>query len=133
MGVGVSYHISRSDVRIRAQHVPSVGARVQVIVDMPPARANARPVRLTGHGVVEYVEHEDRRPTAFAVRVCSKQKWMYRPAHLGNEYPRREAAVISPISQQERLVDPVYPERREPFFYGANVYQQDGLSRLNMT
>jgi hypothetical protein len=128
LGVGISHHISRSDVRIRAQHVPSVGARVQVIVDMPPAKANTRPGRLTGHGVVEYVEHEDRQPVVFAVRVHSKQRWAYRPAPLGNEASRRENTVVSPNSQQEPLVGSTDPEHRE-FFCDVNVYKLDGLSR----
>ena len=83
MGVGLSHHISRSDIWIRAQRTPSLGTSVQVIVDMPPARANARSARLTGHGIVVRVEYESRQAVIFAVKVCFQQRWAYRPAPLG--------------------------------------------------
>ncbi len=109
MGVGISHHISRSDIQIRAQHSPSLGTRVQVIVDMPPARPNnARRARLTGHGIVVRVEHNGRQAVTFAVKVCFQQRWAYRSAPLGNEAPWREDTMMLPIPQQERLVGAQY-------------------------
>jgi len=80
MGVGVTHHISRSSVCIRARDVPSLGARVQVIVDMPPTSANTRPGRLMGEGVAVRLVRAFGQPTAFAAKVRFRSKWAYPPA-----------------------------------------------------
>ena len=110
MGVGISDHISRSDIRIRAQHTPSRGTRVQVIVDIPPARPNARPTRLTGHGIVVRAEYDGRQAVTFAVKVCFQQRWAYRPAPLGNLAPWREDTMMPPVAQQDGLVGAQYED-----------------------
>jgi len=130
MGVGVTHHISRSSVCIRAQDIPSLGARVQVIVDMPPASANTRrPGRLMGKGVAVRLEHAFGQPTAFAAQVRFRSKWACQLAPIGSQVPRREDAIISPTSQQEPLVRSTELERRETLFYDINVYKKHGHSR----
>ena len=116
IGVGISHNISRTGVRIQAQHIPSLGARVQVIVDMPPATANTRPRRLMGHGIVVQVQQEYRQPAALAGNVCVHAKWAYRPAPIENAEPWRESAKIPPTSEQEPLVRSRDLELREAHF-----------------
>lgn len=101
MGVGTARHISREGVCVLAQEVPSLGARMQVIVDMPPARANIRRRRLMGRGVAIRVEYKDGQPAAFAAKVRFQTKWACPPLRLDNEVPWRDDVVVSPISGQQ--------------------------------
>ena len=125
MGVGVTHHISRSSVCIRARDIPSLGARVQVIVDMPPTSANTRPGRLMGEGVAVRLEHAFGQPTAFAAKVRFRSKWVYPPAPMENSALSKKDAISSTIPHEERLVGPVAQERRESIFYGINVDKKD--------
>lgn len=116
MGVGVTHHISRSSVCIRARDVPSLGARVQVIVDMPPTSANTRPGRLMGEGVAVRLVRAFGQPTAFAAKVRFRSKWAYPPAPVETAAPWREDAKSSTIQHEERLIGPAAQERRRPVF-----------------
>jgi len=129
MGVGVTRHISRSSVCIRARDIPSLGARVQVIVEMPPARVNTRPERLVGEGVAVRLVRAFGQPTAFAAKVRFRSKWAYPPAPMENSAPWKEDAISSTIPHEERLVGPAAQERRGPFFYAINVNEKNGHTR----
>ena len=75
IGAGVTRNISRNEVTIRAQQIPSCGADVQVMVEMPSQRVNVPSGRLLGKGVAVRVEHEDGRPTSFAAKVRLQSGW----------------------------------------------------------
>jgi len=127
LGVGISHHISRSDVRIRAQHVPSVGARVQVIVDMPPAKGNTRPGRLTGHGVVEYVEHEDRQPAALQSGSILRRGGRIVPRPSVMKLRGGRTRWFRQTGSNSRLLG--QRTQNTESFFNVNVYKQDGRSR----
>lgn len=42
VGVGTTQRISRTSVSIHCEQVPLLGAQVQVIIEMPPVRADSR-------------------------------------------------------------------------------------------
>ena len=65
-----------------AHPVPSAGTDVQVVVIVPPARADGCEGRLFGKGVAVRVEHEDGRPAGFAAEVLS------RPWRVSSSLPR---------------------------------------------
>ena len=115
MGVGITRHISRSSVCIRAQDIPSLGAKVQVIVDMPPARANTRPGRLLGEGVAVRLERAFGQTTAFAAKVRFRSKWACPELPRSDATPWREDAAICPVSHHELPAQSLV-SNGEPFF-----------------
>jgi hypothetical protein len=131
MGVGVTEHISRSSVCIRTQDFPRLGARVQVIVDMPPARVNTRPGRLVGEGFAVRLERAFGQPTAFAANIRFRSKWGCPPSPTENSAQWRKEAINSTIPHEERVVGPVAQECWEDIFYDANVDNKDGHTRLS--
>jgi len=121
LGVGMTQCIGRSSVCIRAHDIPDPGARVQVIVDMPRVRADARPGRLIGQGIAVRQEQAYGQITGFAAEVRFQSNWACRPAALGEEASRRWNTAMLPAREPERLDSSTELNPRATLFYESNV------------
>ena len=68
-GVGTTRDISQHGVFVLANDVPSPGAAIQMIVDVPSVPGATEAGRLMGRGVAVRVEQDGERPQGFAAEV----------------------------------------------------------------
>lgn len=143
IGAGVTHTISRDGVSIRAGQIPSLGADVQVIVDMPPRRGNAQPGRLLGKGVAATVDHADGQPAGFAAEVCFQRGWanplvpsappikrgrparQTRPRAVAHFEPR-DFAGDAPLARELEAISHLYPLGGLPI---TSVSEAEHMSR----
>lgn len=111
MGVGTAHDISRHGVFIVADSIPSAGAEVQVIVDMPLRQANDPAARLMGKGVAVRVEGEAGKPKGFAAELLFQSglsglfESQATPVFAVSDVP--EAAMVAPWTAQVSTNCPV--------------------------
>lgn len=116
MGVGVTHHISRSSVCIRARDLPSLGARVQVIVDIPPTSADARPARLMGEGVAVRQEHASGQLIGFSAAVRFRPGWAYSNGNSISESSVQESVALAVMSRTRQPTQTLGGGKGKHFF-----------------
>ena len=99
VGVGTTQRISRTSVSIQCEQVPFPGASVQVVVEMPPARADSQAGQLVGAGLAMRQEYALGQLIGFSAAVRFRPRWAYSNGNSISESSVRESAALAVMSR----------------------------------
>ena len=102
--------------------IPPAGAKVQVMVEMPPARADSRAGQLAGVGLAMRQEYVFGQPIGFSATVRFRSRWAYSDGNLASESSVQKRAALAVVSRTGIAARGLGRDEDRLIFVGLNVY-----------